>query len=153
RSVLVGRGDVLLMRPLLAHCSNRSQPGTRRHRRILHLEFAAAAELPDGYAWHDSRRRRAARVVRDAGRPAEAGWDRMTVGGAKRPTPVPESSPRRSAMTRPTRSLEHHAEAIQAERHWQERPRPDAGCPPALTVALTREAGTPGTSVARAVAA
>jgi hypothetical protein len=52
RSILVQRGDVLLMRPLLAHCSNRSHPDTRRHRRILHLEFAAGAELPDGYAWH-----------------------------------------------------------------------------------------------------
>jgi hypothetical protein len=52
RSVLAGRGDVLLMRPLLAHCSNRSRPGTRRHRRILHLEFAAAPQLPDGFAWH-----------------------------------------------------------------------------------------------------
>ena len=52
QSVLAGRGDVLLIRPLVAHCSNRSRPGTSRHRRILHLEFAAAAELPDGYAWH-----------------------------------------------------------------------------------------------------
>jgi hypothetical protein len=51
-TVLATRGDVLLMRPLLAHCSNRSHPGTRRRRRILHLEFAAAPELPDGYAWH-----------------------------------------------------------------------------------------------------
>jgi hypothetical protein len=52
RSIVVQRGDVLLMRPLLAHCSNRSHPDTRRHRRILHLEYAASAELPDGYAWH-----------------------------------------------------------------------------------------------------
>jgi hypothetical protein len=52
-SVLSGAGDVLLMRPLLAHSSGRSDPATRRHRRILHLEFAARAELPDGYAWHD----------------------------------------------------------------------------------------------------
>jgi hypothetical protein len=43
---------VLLMRPLLAHCSNRSHAGTLRRRRILHLEFAALPELPDGYAWH-----------------------------------------------------------------------------------------------------
>jgi hypothetical protein len=55
QTVLARRGDVLLMRPLLAHCSNRSQPGTRRHRRILHLEFAAAGPLPDGYAWHTFR--------------------------------------------------------------------------------------------------
>ncbi len=52
QSVLAERGDVLLIRPLVAHCSNRSHPGTSRHRRILHLEFAASAELPDGYAWH-----------------------------------------------------------------------------------------------------
>jgi hypothetical protein len=47
------RGDVLLMRPLLAHCSGKSSPDTTRHRRVLHLEFAASQELPDGYAWHD----------------------------------------------------------------------------------------------------
>jgi ectoine hydroxylase-related dioxygenase (phytanoyl-CoA dioxygenase family) len=45
-------GDVLLMRPLLAHCSNRSREGTARHRRVLHLELAADAALPDGFAWH-----------------------------------------------------------------------------------------------------
>jgi hypothetical protein len=52
-SVLVQRGDVLLIRPLVAHSSGRSHPDTHRHRRILHLEFAAAPELPDGYEWHD----------------------------------------------------------------------------------------------------
>lgn len=46
-------GDVLLIRPLVAHCSNHSRANTFRHRRILHLEFASSAELPDGYAWHD----------------------------------------------------------------------------------------------------
>lgn len=46
-------GDVLLMRPLLLHASSHSQPGHDRHRRILHLEFAALAELPGGYEWHD----------------------------------------------------------------------------------------------------
>lgn len=51
--VLAQCGDVLLMRPLLAHCSGKSHPGTQRHRRILHLEFASSPELPDGYAWHD----------------------------------------------------------------------------------------------------
>lgn len=51
--VLANRGDVLLMRPLLAHCSGKSHPETMRHRRILHLEFAATSDLPDGYAWHD----------------------------------------------------------------------------------------------------
>ena len=50
--ILAQRGDVLLMRPLLAHCSGKSHPYTARHRRILHLEFAAGADLPDGYAWH-----------------------------------------------------------------------------------------------------
>jgi hypothetical protein len=44
---------VLLIRPLVAHCSGKSHPDTRRHRRILHLEFAASPHLPDGYAWHD----------------------------------------------------------------------------------------------------
>lgn len=51
--ILAKSGEVLLMRPLLAHCSGKSHPHTTLHRRILHLEFAAAADLPDGYAWHD----------------------------------------------------------------------------------------------------
>jgi Phytanoyl-CoA dioxygenase (PhyH) len=51
--VLCGRGSVLVMRPLLAHSSVNAHPETRRHRRILHLEFAASPTLPDGYAWHD----------------------------------------------------------------------------------------------------
>jgi ectoine hydroxylase-related dioxygenase (phytanoyl-CoA dioxygenase family) len=46
-------GDTLAMRPLISHCSGASLPGTTRHRRILHLEFAADATLPDGYRWHD----------------------------------------------------------------------------------------------------
>jgi hypothetical protein len=53
RAILAGRGDVLLMRPLLAHNSGNAHPQTKRHRRILHLEFAGQRELPDGYAWHD----------------------------------------------------------------------------------------------------
>lgn len=52
RVVYAAAGDVLLMRPLLAHCSNRSKEGTARHRRILHLELSAAGPLPDGYEWH-----------------------------------------------------------------------------------------------------
>ena len=56
RSVHAREGDVLLMRPLLAHSSNRSLPGTHHHRRILHLEFAGVPYLPDGYAWFDFRR-------------------------------------------------------------------------------------------------
>ena len=55
QSVLAQQGDVLLMRPLLAHCSHRSHPDMRRSRRILHLEFAGQPELPDGFAWHDFR--------------------------------------------------------------------------------------------------
>jgi ectoine hydroxylase-related dioxygenase (phytanoyl-CoA dioxygenase family) len=51
-SILVHRGGVLLMRPLLTHSSGRSHPKTTRHRRILHLEFAGNPHLPDGYAWH-----------------------------------------------------------------------------------------------------
>lgn len=46
-------GDVLAMRPLISHCSGASHEGTKRHRRILHLEFAANRELPDGYQWHN----------------------------------------------------------------------------------------------------
>lgn len=52
-TILAWAGDVLLMRPLVSHCSGESRPGTARHRRVLHLEFAAADELPDGYTWHD----------------------------------------------------------------------------------------------------
>jgi hypothetical protein len=53
RVVHCGRGDVLLIRPLVAHCSGKSHPETTLHRRVLHLEFAASPSLPDGYAWHD----------------------------------------------------------------------------------------------------
>jgi ectoine hydroxylase-related dioxygenase (phytanoyl-CoA dioxygenase family) len=53
RTVLAGRGDVLVIRPLVAHCSGKSRPETTRHRRVLHLEFAGSPRLPDGYAWHD----------------------------------------------------------------------------------------------------
>jgi hypothetical protein len=53
--VLCGRGDVLLMRPLLSHCSGHSAAGTARHRRILHLEFSPVRDLPDGYEWHSFR--------------------------------------------------------------------------------------------------
>jgi hypothetical protein len=51
-TVLAAASDVLLMRPLLAHCSGKSHSDTALHRRTLHLEFAAGEELPDGYAWH-----------------------------------------------------------------------------------------------------
>jgi ectoine hydroxylase-related dioxygenase (phytanoyl-CoA dioxygenase family) len=46
-------GDVLVMRPLISHASGASLAGTHRHRRILHLEFAATGILSDGYEWHD----------------------------------------------------------------------------------------------------
>ena len=46
-------GDVLVMRPLISHASGLSVEGTLRHRRILHLEFAATETLADGYQWHD----------------------------------------------------------------------------------------------------
>jgi len=52
RVLHAGLGDVLLMRPLVAHCSGKSHPDTTRHRRVLHLEFAASEQLPDGYEWH-----------------------------------------------------------------------------------------------------
>ncbi len=54
-TILCRRGDVLIMRPLLAHGSGHADVGTRRHRRILHLEFAGSRELPDGYSWYDFR--------------------------------------------------------------------------------------------------
>jgi hypothetical protein len=45
-------GDVLAMRPLLFHASGASTPGGMQHRRVLHLEFAAKRDLPEGYKWH-----------------------------------------------------------------------------------------------------
>lgn len=53
QSVLVERGDVFFMRPLLAHSSGNTHPQSRRHRRTLHFEFAGQSRLQDGYAWHD----------------------------------------------------------------------------------------------------
>ena len=53
RTLHADAGDVLLIRPLVAHCSNRSTPGTARHRRILHLEVAGGPDLFGGLAWHD----------------------------------------------------------------------------------------------------
>lgn len=52
-SILVGRGDVLAMRPLIAHSSPASHPTTNQHRRILHLEFSGQAHLADGFEWHE----------------------------------------------------------------------------------------------------
>ena len=44
----VGRGGALLMRPLLLHASSPSQAAG--HRRVIHLDFAAA-QLPQGIQW------------------------------------------------------------------------------------------------------
>jgi hypothetical protein len=47
-SCVVGAGDALVMRPLLAHSSGPSRrPG---HRRVIHLDFAAGP-LPGGLEW------------------------------------------------------------------------------------------------------
>lgn len=43
-------GDALLMKPLLLHASSRST--SHRHRRILHIEYAAF-DLPGGLCWHE----------------------------------------------------------------------------------------------------
>jgi Phytanoyl-CoA dioxygenase (PhyH) len=53
RTLHADTGDVLLIRPLVAHCSNRSTPGSTRHRRILHLELAGDPTLFDDLTWHD----------------------------------------------------------------------------------------------------
>ncbi len=50
-TILAQAGDVLLMRPLLYHCSSSANSPSSRHRRIIHLEFAGRRDLPDGYAW------------------------------------------------------------------------------------------------------
>lgn len=51
-TILTAAGDVLVMSPLLVHCSGHSDPGTTRHRRILHLEFSSMSQLPDNVHWH-----------------------------------------------------------------------------------------------------
>ncbi|MCG8584810.1 MAG: phytanoyl-CoA dioxygenase family protein [Pirellulales bacterium] len=51
-TILAKRGDVLAMRPLLSHTSGKSAADSTQHRRILHFEFAADRELPDGYQWY-----------------------------------------------------------------------------------------------------
>jgi hypothetical protein len=52
-TILGSRGDVLAMRPMLAHRSISSRDGTTQHRRILHLEFTGLPHLPAGFEWHD----------------------------------------------------------------------------------------------------
>lgn len=49
--ILAKAGDVLVMRPLLYHCSHSAASQSIRHRRIIHLEFAGCRNLPDGYEW------------------------------------------------------------------------------------------------------
>lgn len=44
-------GDALLMRPLLLHASSHST--SDRHRRVLHIEYAACA-LPEPLHWHEA---------------------------------------------------------------------------------------------------
>lgn len=51
RTLQCEAGDVLFMRPLLAHASGPSTPGYPGHRRILHLEFAHSPDLPDQAQW------------------------------------------------------------------------------------------------------
>ena len=46
----VPKGGALVMRPLILHAS--ASCAIPKPRRVIHLEFAAA-ELPDGLAWHD----------------------------------------------------------------------------------------------------
>lgn len=50
--VLSGKGDVLLIRPLVSHASGHCKSDATGHRRILHLEFSPITELPDGYCWN-----------------------------------------------------------------------------------------------------
>jgi hypothetical protein len=52
RPIHMRAGDVLLIRPMVVHRSGPSRPGTTRHRRTLHFEFAAEETLPAGLAWH-----------------------------------------------------------------------------------------------------
>jgi ectoine hydroxylase-related dioxygenase (phytanoyl-CoA dioxygenase family) len=47
-----GAGDLFVMRPLLLHGSRAAAPGTKLHRRVVHLEIAPSSELPVPYQWH-----------------------------------------------------------------------------------------------------
>ncbi len=46
-------GDVLMMRPLLEHASRKAHPKSTAPRGIVHLEFGAKPELPEGYRWRE----------------------------------------------------------------------------------------------------
>lgn len=50
---VVDRGGAVVMRPLILHASNSAS--SPRHRRVVHLEFAAGP-LPDGVEWYDEAR-------------------------------------------------------------------------------------------------
>jgi ectoine hydroxylase-related dioxygenase (phytanoyl-CoA dioxygenase family) len=52
-TIFAAAGDVLAIRPLLSHSSAASREGTDRHRRVIHLEFAASRKLPDSFEWQD----------------------------------------------------------------------------------------------------
>jgi cytidylate kinase len=55
-------------------------------------------------------------------------------------------------MVTPASSLHLHVDALErAQRHWQERHRPGGPGTAPLTIALERQAGAPGTSVAQEV--
>lgn len=44
-------GDVLVLRPLLAHKSGHAREGSDAQRRVLQLQFSASSELPDNFRW------------------------------------------------------------------------------------------------------
>ena len=51
QTIFAKAGDVLAMRPLLLHSSGEAREGATLHRRVIHLEFAADEQLPEGYRW------------------------------------------------------------------------------------------------------
>jgi cytidylate kinase len=79
-----------------------------------------------------------------------SGWQRRPVGWRSGP-----GARKEKRMTTPIRSLEVRAENLEhTQHHWQQRHREQSAAPgAALSVALMREAGTPGTTVAQEVGA
>lgn len=49
--VYAAAGDVLALRPLVAHKSGHVRDGEENQRRVLQLQFSASRFLPDGYKW------------------------------------------------------------------------------------------------------
>ncbi|MHB1329674.1 MAG: phytanoyl-CoA dioxygenase family protein [Gemmatimonadales bacterium] len=49
---LVAEGGVLLMHPLILHAS--APAAAPSHRRVIHIEYASADPLPDGFSWAES---------------------------------------------------------------------------------------------------